>query len=251
MLLAYDGAPFHGFAENAGVKTVGGTLRAAIEKVLGHPVALTCAGRTDTGVHAWGQVITFDAQDGVDLDGLQRSLNHMLGPTIAVRASELTDPGFDARNSARSRRYRYTVLNRAAPDPFLAPTSWHVEAPLDVATMQLACDPFLGEHDFAAFCRRPKTKAGTEASLTRRVLAASWEERGDRLLRFEIEATSFCHQMVRSIVGTMVEVGTGRKRAGHVRGIIASGDRHEAGDLAPARGLCLWAVQYDDGFGAP
>ncbi len=251
LLLAYDGARFHGFAENAGVKTVGGTLRAAIEKVLGHPVALTCAGRTDTGVHAWGQVVTFDAQVGLDLDGLQRSLNHMLGPTIAVRAAEVTGGAFDARHSALSRLYRYTVLNRPAPDPFLAQTSWHVEPPLDVVAMQLACDPFMGEHDFAAFCRRPKPRDGSEVSLTRRVLDTHWEDLGGGVLRFEIEATSFCHQMVRSIVGTMVAVGLGRKRAGDVLGIIAGGDRQAAGEPAPARGLCLWAVRYDDGFGTP
>ena len=114
------------------------------------------------------------------------------------------------------------MLNRPHPDPFLAATSWHVERPLDRWAMDLACDPFIGEHDFAAYCRRPKHRDGSVASLVRRVKEATWADDGDGLLRFEIEASSFCHQMVRSIVGTMVAVGHGRLRAGDVAGIIRS-----------------------------
>src|SRR5207237_10768706 len=123
----YDGTGVHGFAAQPGVKTVGGTLAAGIGKVLGYPVELTCAGRTDKGVHAWGQVVSFDAEEfGLDLPALQRSLNRMLGPAIVVRDAEKAHSTFDARRSARARRYRYTVLNRAVADPFLARTAWHV-----------------------------------------------------------------------------------------------------------------------------
>lgn len=246
MILAYDGSGFHGFAVNLGVPTVAGTLASALESVLGHAVTLTCAGRTDRGVHARGQVVTFAAVgDGLDVVRLQRSLNRMIGPAIAVRDTTIVPPDFDARFSAHSRRYHYLVLNRPHPDPFLARTAWHVERPLRRAALDLGCDPFVGEHDFAAFCRRPKRTDGTEASLARRVLSASWHDAGDGLLRFQIEATAFCHQMVRSIVGTLVEVGLGRRRAGELAAVIRSGDRRFAGELAPPHGLMLWSVRYD------
>ena len=247
MVLAYDGSGFHGFAANDGVRTVAGELSGALGRYLGHDVELTVAGRTDAGVHARGQVVTFDAGAAVadlDLEALVRSVNHQCGPVIAVREAEVVPPEFDARFSALSRRYRYLVLNRPHPDPFLAATSWHVERPLDRWAMDLACDPFIGEHDFAAYCRRPKHRDGSVASLVRRVKEATWADDGDGLLRFEIEASSFCHQMVRSIVGTMVAVGHGRLRAGDVAGIIRSGDRSKAGDLAPPEGLTLWSVGY-------
>src|SRR4029079_17592742 len=115
-------------------------------------------------------------------------------------------------------------------------------------SLRLACDPLIGEHDFSAFCRRPKTDSGDEVSLTRRVVDACWEvdERDDgRMLTFWIEANAFCHQMVRSIVGTLVDVGVGRKHAADVTGIIRGQDRAAAGNLAPAHGLCLWEVRYE------
>ncbi len=246
MVVAYDGSGFHGFAANAGVPTVATTLAAAIETVLGHAVTLTAAGRTDRGVHALGQVVTFDvAAEELDLFRLQRSLNRMVGPTVAVRDITIVGPDFDARFSARSRRYRYHVLNRPEPDPFLAATAWHVERPLNRAALDLGCDPFIGEHDFAAFCRKPTRADDTEASLVRRVLSASWHDAGEGLLHFDIEATAFCHQMVRSIVGTMVEVGLGRRSAGELVAVIRSGDRRFAGDVAPPLGLVLWSVHYD------
>ncbi len=247
LVVAYDGSGFHGFAANTGVRTVGGTLATAASTVLGHPVELTCAGRTDKGVHARGQVVTFDvAVARLDLDRLVRSLNGMCGPAIAVTAASVVDDTFDARFSATSRRYRYQILNRRAPDPFLAPYAWHVDEPLSRPALDLACDPLMGEHDFSAFCRRPKRRDGEPASLVRRVVDATWHESEGDLLRFEIEASAFCHQMVRSIVGTLVEVGIGKRHAGELLGIIASRDRSRAGALAPSQGLALWTVRYDD-----
>lgn len=243
--VAYDGSEFHGFALNPGVRTVAGVLTEALQRTLGHPVELTCAGRTDSGVHARGQVVTFDARaDGLDLESLARSVNHQCGPKVAVRDPALVPADFDARSSATARRYHYLVLNRPDPDPFLAPWSWHVERPLDRWAMELACDPFIGEHDFAAFCRRPKRRDGEQASLVRRVSEAMWVGGDDGVLRFEIEAGAFCHQMVRSIVGTIVAVGAGRLRAGDVSAVIRAGDRAAAGELAPPRGLTLWTVRY-------
>jgi tRNA pseudouridine38-40 synthase len=250
MVIAYDGGPFHGFAANAGVATVAGTLEHTIERVIGHRVTITGAGRTDRGVHAWGQVISFDApSESLDLVALQRSINQLCGGPIVVREASVADADFDARFSARARVYRYTIVNRPVPDPFLGGTSWWIEQPLDLRAMRLACDPLIGEHDFASFCRRPKPRSSGgyeagEASLVRRVLDARWDPLDDDVLRFTIGATAFCHQMVRSVVGTLVEVGQGKKRAGEMAGILRATDRSQAGQLAPAHGLCLWEVIY-------
>src|SRR5436305_7959010 len=196
MTVAYDGTGFHGFAAHPGVKTVGGTLTAAIAKVVGYPVDLTCAGRTDKGVHAWGQVVSFDAEEfGLDLEGLQRSLNRMLGPAVVVRDAQKVHNTFDARRSAVARRYRYTVLNRDVPDPFLARTAWHVSTPLDCRALTLACDPVIGQHDFSSFCRLPDP----DASLVRKVHDARWIDLANRLLPFGIQAGASCHPTVRSI----------------------------------------------------
>ena len=245
MLVAYEGSGFHGFAAQPGQRTVAGVLAEAIERVCRCPVELTGAGRTDRGVHAWGQVVSLDLPTSVDLDGLQRSLVKLCGPAIVVRDVERVDDDFDARFSAKARTYRYTVLNRPVPDPFLAATTWHVPQALDLELLALACDPFLGEHDFSAFCRRPKVAEGQDPpSLVRRVRRAAWTELGEGLLRLEIEANAFCHQMVRSIVGTMVAAGHAQLRAGEIRGVLRSGDRSAAAPVAPPQGLCLWHVTY-------
>jgi tRNA pseudouridine38-40 synthase len=243
MTVAYLGTGFRGFAAQPGQRTVAGALVGALERALRHTVELTCAGRTDAGVHAWGQVVTFNARADVDLAGLQRSVNRSLTPAIVVRDAAVVPPGFDARRSATGRRYRYTVHNHPVTDPFVAATSWHVASPLDLRVMRLACDPLYGEHDFSSFCRRP---ANPEASLVRRVRTADWADAGDRLLRFEIDASSFCQQMVRSLVGTMVDIGLGRRKAGEMAAILRAGDRAAAGRLAPPHGLCLWEVFYAD-----
>lgn len=249
MTVAYLGTGFHGFAvQKSGVRTVAGELVAAIQKVVGTPVEVTVAGRTDAGVHGWGQVVSLDLPAEVDLEALQRSLNKMLGPAVVVRSIDQGPEGFDARRWATARSYRYTVVNRPLPDPFLAHLAWHIEEPLDVRAMQLACDPLIGEHDFTSFCKKPPSSTiGAPPSMTRRVHDARWIDLGDGVLRFEIEASAFCHQMVRSIVGTMVAVGRGKKKAGDMAWIIRAKDRSLAASPAPAHGLVLWSVTYGDG----
>jgi tRNA pseudouridine38-40 synthase len=222
---------------------VGGVLVAALERYLRHTVELTCAGRTDAGVHAWGQVVTFDARSGADLVGLQRALNKTLRPAVVVRSCVAAPAGFDARRSAMGRTYRYTICNRPLADPFTAATSWHVERALDLSLLRLACDPLIGEHDFASFCRRPPGGG----SLMRLVRRAAWScgsgpESG--FLVFEIEASSFCQQMVRAVVGTMVDMGLGKRRSGEMAHILRAQERAAAGPLAPPHGLCLWEVTY-------
>lgn len=241
LLVAYLGAGFRGFAAQPGQRTVAGVLVGALERHLRHTVEVTCAGRTDAGVHAWGQVVSFDARADVDLAGLQRSINRSLRPEVVIRSVSVAADDFDARRSATYRCYRYRVLNRPTPDPLRAALCWHVEAPLDLPAMRLACDPLFGEHDFRSFCRRP----APDASLVRRVREARFVDEGGGVLRFEIVASSFCHQMVRSVVGTLVEVGRGKRRAGELTGIIAARDRAAAGGIAPPHGLCLWEVGYE------
>jgi tRNA pseudouridine38-40 synthase len=250
LTVAYDGTDFRGFAESDGVRTVMGELRHAIETIVRTPVELDVAGRTDAGVHGWGQVVSGELPATTDLRRLERSINGLCGPEISVRDAGWVDTAFSARFSATSRTYRYHVWNDPAPNPLLARTTWHVSRPVDRAAMDLAASSLLGEHDFSSFCRRPRPAEGfDEPSLVRIVRTARWtvadsEQWGPSLLRFEISASSFCHQMVRSIVGTLVDVGLGRRAADSVEATLAALDRNAAGQVAPPTGLVLWSVDY-------
>ncbi|MDA8343140.1 MAG: tRNA pseudouridine(38-40) synthase TruA [Actinomycetota bacterium] len=259
--IAYDGTPFHGFAVQPGQVTVAGVLSEALTRHTGVPVDLTCAGRTDRGVHAAGQVVHADLPAPVaatlDATALVRSCNRQLAPSVAVLDAGAAPDGFDARRSALSRTYRYLVVDGPVPDPLLAGRTWHVPGPLDLRAMAAAADAVLGEQDFRAFCRRvPGTDPGDP--IPRRVLDARWSDRtagaplppaSGRLLAFDIEASSFCHQMVRSLVGTLVDVGLGRRRAADVTWILRSGDRAHAAQPAPPGGLTLVSVRYPPGLG--
>jgi tRNA pseudouridine38-40 synthase len=245
LVVAYDGTDFRGFAAQPGqpeVRTVGGVLAHALGKVLRHDVQIACAGRTDAGVHAWGQVVSFLADAGCDPWRVRAAVSSMLGPEVVVRHAAVAAAEFNARHSASWRHYRYTICNRPVPDPFRDRFTWWIPEPLDIRALRLAADPFVGEHDFASFCRKPSD----ETSTVRRVLESRWVDEGEGVLRYEIRARSFCWQMVRSIVGTLVEVGIGKRRPGDVMAIIRARDRDAAGQLAPPRGLCLWEVGYRD-----
>ena len=248
LTVAYDGTAFRGFAAQPEQRTVAGELTAALAQVLRDDLAdVVCAGRTDAGVHAWGQVVSFSTGADVEPARLVAVLNRRLGPEIVVREARAVAPDFDARHSAVARTYRYTVVNRPVPDPFLARSAWWVPEPLDLSRLRLAADPFVGEHDFAAFCRR-----GPEGTTTvRRVLRSHWDVLPDGVLRYEIRGTAFCWQMVRSVVGTLVEVGRGRRTPGDVMTILRSRDRGQAPSPAPPTGLCLWAVDYPPGVLEP
>lgn len=248
LTVAYDGSGFHGFASTPGVRTVAGVLSEAIGTVVGRSVSLACAGRTDKGVHGRGQVVSFDAPaDGLDLERLVRSVNSMCGPAVVVREAAIVPDAFDARHSAVARRYRYTVLNTPVPDPLLVGRAWWVADELDLAAMRLGCDPLIGEHDFTSFCKVPR---GVETfTMVRRVIDARWVDLGEGLLRFDIEASSFCQQMVRSLVGLLVDVGRGAARAGDVAAILRARDRSLVRTVAPPDGLVLWEVRYDGSDG--
>ncbi len=256
LLVAYDGAPFRGFADQPSLPTVAGTLREALGRTarVDPPPMITCAGRTDAGVHARGQVIHVDLPpvpfDGV---GLARAINRQVAPSVVVLSATAVPDTFDARRAAVARTYRYLVWNSPYPDPLLAPLSWHIRDELDLRAMNAAADVLLGTHDFRSFCRR-KPGTSPDEAITRRVTRATWRlddgpEVADigsgRLLRFEITAASFCHQMVRSLVGSLVEVGRGQGNAATLLERLRMQNRHRAPDPAPAQGLCLLSVDYD------
>ncbi len=246
-VVAYRGTEFRGFAANHGVRTVMGDLVAAVSKIVRTDVELTGAGRTDAGVHAWGQVVSGDLPVDTDLDGLARRVNKLCASSIAVRGIEWTDAGFDARFSATWRQYRYHVWNDPAPNPLLADVTWHVPRPLDLDAMSAAAPDLRGEHDFTSFCRAPKVADGEPApSMVRILHEADWQRiDGSPMLRFGIRGSAFCHQMVRSIVGTMVDIGLDRLDPASIPAILESHDRAAAGAVAPPDGLILWAVGYD------
>lgn len=262
LLVAYDGTNFRGLAPNPGVRTVVGELTRVLEPLLGSAPEIVMSGRTDAGVHATGQVLSFEVaagSDRLDLERIQRSVNARLGPEVVLREIEAASDEFSARFSATGRRYRYTIVNRPVADPLMARSAWWVAAPLDVDAMSAACAHLIGEHDFSSFCRRPKPGPGpdgeiVEPSMDRRVLDARWRRVGDSpdesLLRFEIEGTAFCHQMVRSIVGFLVAVGTGKRSAEELPAVLAAKDRAAAEQPAPPHGLNLWKVDYDSSRGA-
>jgi tRNA pseudouridine38-40 synthase len=254
--VAYDGTGFHGFAAQQGQRTVAGVLADALATVVRHPVALTCAGRTDTGVHAQGQVVHVDvAAESVAarsaLDRLVRSVGAMVGPEIAVRRAVVVDDSFDARRAAVARHYRYLVHEAGVADPLLRARVWTVPGPLDRRAMAAGADALLGEQDFRAFCRRPPGH-GPEDPIVRRVLQARWSVvdpseapvAWGRLLRFDVAAGAFCHQMVRSMVGMLVAVGQRRRTAADVHWALQRGERTGLPDPAPPGGLCLVRVDY-------
>ncbi|MFM7047229.1 MAG: tRNA pseudouridine(38-40) synthase TruA [Actinomycetota bacterium] len=249
LVVAYDGSTFHGFALNRDVPTVAGSLTEALEKITQTEVRLVAAGRTDAGVHARGQVVSVDLPSRIKVDSLAKKLNALCGPHIAVRDVAWVPESFHARFSAIWRHYRYTILNSAAPDPFLASTAWHVHAPIDVKPMQLASDAIMGERDFSAFCRKPEAgdveeEGGSkQTSMKRYVMQAAWK-RTDDLVTFEVRANAFCHQMVRSLVGTFVDIGLGKRPPSDMMALIRSGRRSDASQIAPPHGLCLWEVGY-------
>jgi len=232
--LAYDGSGFRGYAHQEGLRTVQGALEDALRNVLGGPVETAVAGRTDAGVHARGQVVSVRVESPIDLDRLARSLNGLVGPEIAVMAITEVDDGFDARFSARWRRYRYSMFTGPVPDPLTRGFEWHVGPRLDHDAMAAAATEFVGEHDFGAFCRSVEGKSNV-----RLVDETGWEPDGDRLY-FWIRANAFCHQMVRSLVGLCYDVGRGFTPVDSVGEIVESADRSRVATVAPSHGLILW-----------
>jgi tRNA pseudouridine38-40 synthase len=238
LTLAYDGSGFRGWARQRDHRTVQGALEAALQRFVGDVPRVSVAGRTDAGVHARGQVASFPAERDLDVVRLQRALNAMLAPEVVCLEARWAPPGFDARFSASAREYRYRIDTGPWPDPFSAPYVWHRPGALSVPRMRAAAGHLLGEHDFASFCRRPPV-GGTVRRLDR--LAVS--RRGDRV-EVSARANAFLHQMVRSLVGTLVAVGEGRLEPGAIPAALEARDRSAAGPVAPPHGLTLERVVY-------
>ena len=256
MKVAYRGAAFSGFARQPDQLTVQGELERALEMLLRRPVETTCAGRTDTGVHARGQVVSFDiaADELAELDArdaqrarfasIRRSFNAITHEDISVREIWQAEDGFSARFDATAREYRYALAVGDVAPVFMRDFSWHV-GPLDVDAMQRASRCLIGEQDFKSFCR---AASAVDKPTCRNVMEVTFshEERfGEQLLIVRIVGSSFLHSMVRTIVGTLVEVGRGRKPESWVGQALAARDRTAAGETAPAAGLVFWEVRYD------
>jgi tRNA pseudouridine38-40 synthase len=220
--------------------TVAGELERALSVLFGHDVRVVAAGRTDAGVHAVGQVVSCSTTSEFDLERLPIAASAMLRASgIAVVKAVQRETGFSARRHALARTYRYRILNRAAPSPLYALRAFHVRAPLSIPAMRDAAALLVGEHDFAAFCATLPPRGGTMRTLT----AVTVEREGD-FVEAWLTADSFLHQMVRIIVGTLVDVGRGKLEANAVAEILASRRREAARFTAPAHGLYLERVHY-------
>ena len=239
VILEYEGTAYHGWQVQPGLPTIQGLLQAALGRIAGTPVQVTGAGRTDAGVHALGQVASFSADLRLDPPTLRRALNASLPRDIVVCSVEEAGAEFDARRSARSKMYRYTLLCRDHPSAWLGRHSLYVPRSLNIQAMAEAARLVVGTHDFSAF------RAGTCAakSPVRTVLDATWRNEGD-LWHFEITANAFLQHMVRILVGTLLDVGRGKRRPAEVGAVLDSRDRRRAGKTAAPQALCLVEVQY-------
>jgi tRNA pseudouridine38-40 synthase len=234
LTLEYDGGPFNGWAAQPGQRTVAGELQRALEISLRAPVALTVAGRTDRGVHALGQVVSYEGELP-----LLRSVNALLPDEIAVLSAEEAPDGFSARHDARSRTYCYRLLARPAPSPFEAGRALWWPHALDTEALDACAAALVGTHDFTAFTPTETYHQRFE----RDVFSAEWRRSGD-ILVFWIEADTFMRHMNRVLVGTMLEVAAGRRTVGDFVGLLRGRPRQEAGDTAPPHGLYLASVRY-------
>jgi len=242
LTLEYDGTEFVGWQVQPNGRSVQAVVEVALAQLLGEPVRVAAAGRTDSGVHALGQVAAFSAPRALPLKAYAMGLNGHLPPDVAVVAAEEAPDGFDPRRWSLGKRYRYLISNRRGRSPLRRRTHWELFAPLDAEAMRAGARALVGRHDFSAFraadCEAPHA--------VREVRALEIAAEGD-VLRVEVEGTAFLKHMVRNLVGSLVEVGKGRQPAGWVAEVLASKDRTLAGPTAPAHGLCLVEVRMGGG----
>lgn len=246
LVVSYDGASFHGFARQPGLVTVQGRIEEALATVLRREVETTGAGRTDAGVHALGQVVSFGAAAGeiAEPRRLRRSLDALTGDGMVIREVRAARPGFSARFDATAREYRYRLVDGAVAPLFIGGYAWHVAHALDVDAMRAGAAHLVGEHDFRSFC---VTESAEGQRTVRRVEAIEIAEEmhlGERCLAVRVVGNAFLHSMVRVIIGTLVEVGSGRREPAWVGDVLDAQQRSAAGPTAPAHGLTLWSVSY-------
>jgi tRNA pseudouridine38-40 synthase len=239
ILIEYDGTEFHGWQRQPGLRTVQGSLEEALHTMTGEAVAIQGAGRTDAGVHAAGQVASFTLAAGIPEAGLLRGLNSYLPADIAILDVSEAPPEFDARFSARGKVYRYRIWNHLVRSPLHARAAWHCRSVLDLAAMRAAAAQLCGEHDFRAF-----RASDCERRTTVRIIRRLDVDRQGALITVEIEATAFLKNMVRILVGTLVDLGRGTLTADTIDQMLRSGDRTAGGITAPPQGLTLLRVSY-------
>jgi tRNA pseudouridine38-40 synthase len=241
--VSYDGEAFAGSQRQADRRTVQAELERALAAIVGEGVRVDLAGRTDSGVHAWGQVAAFSVETRLDAATVGRALNAHLADDVAVRHVRAVVEGFDPRRWARRRGYRYTIWNARERAPLLRHTAWHVEGHLDFPAMEVAAAVLPGRHDFRA-CSGPLEAGRTSV---RTVSRTGWCRDGD-ILTFEIEADAFLPQMVRRLVGALVQAGRGAITAEELATLLEQAERGTIRPTAPAHGLCLQYVHYDEGY---
>jgi tRNA pseudouridine38-40 synthase len=260
LILSYDGSDFGGWQVQPDSVTIQGTLASAIGRVTGEKVLPQGSGRTDAGVHALAQVVTFVTESSVPTANFEKALNDVLPASVRVFGVEEVAADFHARHSARAKTYRYRIYRAAICPPFLARYVWHYPFPLDEAAMVRAARLVEGEHDFTSFAavdpersagvppafaggERARGREGTPASNIRRIFLSSWERQGDEFV-YVVKGSGFLHHMVRNLVGTFILVGKGTLQAEDLTGILEARNRTAAGATAPANGLYLVSVEY-------
>jgi len=240
--ISYDGTDYFGFQSQPGKPTVQARIEEAIWRFTGERIRIGYAGRTDTGVHAMGQVVSFTTEIRLSEPQVLTAMNANLPDEIVVWEAREVPEDFDPRRSAVSRAYRYIIENQIWPTPFNRRFSWHVRDKLDIEAMRAGASELVGRVDLACFTE----KSGERVQSTVRNVLRSEVQRDDGIVSFEIEANSFLPHVVRNIVGTLVWVGRGRLNSNEIRGIVGSRDRKTAGPAAPGRGLFLVRVKYPD-----
>jgi len=247
MVLRYDGTRFHGWQSQAEGSTIQDILEEKIRIILEEPVRVIGAGRTDAGVHALHQVCHFHARSNLHPESLRKGLNSLLPPDILISRAEYAPPDFHSRYSTTSKVYEYRIHNRPERDPFARFYTWHIPHALDVSEMSRCLPMLIGRQDFSSFM----SSGSSVRSPVRRMIKAEMNSPAEGFLNFEFQADGFLRHMVRNIMGTVVEVGKGRRNSGRFYEILQARDRRLAGPKAPAQGLFLKMIYYDEVERAP
>ena len=240
LLIEYNGTNYQGWQVQPKGPTIQGMVEEKLALITGEAVHLIGSGRTDSGVHAFGQVANFKTKSQLNIHSIQKALNSLLPPDIMIQRAEEVEEGFDARKQSKSKVYEYRILNRELRSAFDHEYAWHIPQKLDLEEMRKATRILIGEHDFLSF----RSVGSPTRTAIRRVIRAEWKKGQDGFIRFEVEANGFLKQMVRAMVGTLVEVGKGKIDSEEFRKILDSRNRKEAGPTAPAHGLFLKEVKY-------
>jgi tRNA pseudouridine38-40 synthase len=239
MTVSYDGTDYHGFQTQPTGKTIQDELQRAIESLVGKPVQVYGSGRTDAGVHARGQVVNFYTESSIPTERWAIALNYRLPTDIVILHVDEVDADFHARRSSKRKTYRYAIKNSKFPDVFERRYQLHLSRSLDLSAMDEAASLLIGTHQFTSFCSTRTSKENHERTLYR----SEWIREEDVLYYF-VEGSGFLYNMVRIIIGTLIEVGDGKRSASSISDVLLAQNRKAAGPTAPGHGLTLWQVQY-------